>query len=136
MLSPNLASILGYLSSLSRYWAFFVGTLDSCSRFLKRVTFLVETGQSAFAELHPCQKQLEMQWILDSFEKKNRKNNRQWFWDQDQNRKYSIVLNQSISKPDWGMLEKPGSRLLWVLLIIRCRYSSDSDGHGMLTFTW
>ena len=40
-----------------------------------------------------------MQQILDSFEKKNRKKNRQWFWDQNRNQKYSIVLKQSISKP-------------------------------------
>ena len=45
MLSPNLASILCHLCSLRRYWSFFVGTLDSCSRFLKHVTFLVETRQ-------------------------------------------------------------------------------------------
>ena len=63
MLSPNLASILG----------FFVVTLDSCSRFLTHATFLVETRQSDFTELRPFCKQSEMQYILDSFEKKSRK---------------------------------------------------------------
>ena len=46
MLSPNLASILGYLCSLRRYLSFFVGTLDSCFRFLKHITFLVGTRQT------------------------------------------------------------------------------------------
>ena len=73
MLSPNLASILCYLCSLMRCWSFFVGTLDRCSRFLKHVTFLLETRQSNFAELCPFRRQSEMQKILDSFEKKNRK---------------------------------------------------------------
>ena len=36
---------MGYLCSLRRYWSLFVWTLDSCSRFLKHVTFLVETRQ-------------------------------------------------------------------------------------------
>ena len=56
MLSPNLAFILCYLCSLRRYWSFFVGTLDSCSRFLKHVMFLVETRQSDIAELRPFRK--------------------------------------------------------------------------------
>ena len=66
----NLASILFYLFSLWRYWSFFVGTLDSCSRFLKHITFLVKTKHYNFAELRPFCKQLEMLSILDSLEKK------------------------------------------------------------------
>ena len=100
MLSPNLASILCYLSSLRRYWSSFIGTLDNCSRLLKHVMFLVKTRQSDFAELRPFRKQSEMQEILDSFEKKNPKKNKQWFGDQNRNLKYSIVLKQSIRKPD------------------------------------
>ena len=69
--SKSSLPILGYLCSLSRYWSFFVGTLDSCSRLLKHFTFLVETRQSDFAELNPFRKQSEMQTILDSFGKKN-----------------------------------------------------------------
>ena len=73
MLNLNMACILCYLNYVRRYWSFFVGTLDSCSRFLKHVTFLVKTRQYDFAELRPLCKQSEMQQILDSFEKKNRK---------------------------------------------------------------
>ena len=39
--------------------------------------------------------------ILDSFEKKESKKNKQWFWDQNRNQKYSKVMKQSNSKPDW-----------------------------------
>ena len=51
MPSQNLASNLCYLCSLRRYWSFLARTLDSCSRFLKNATFLVETRQSDFTEL-------------------------------------------------------------------------------------
>ena len=61
--------------------------------------FLVETRQSNFAELRPLSKQSEVQLISDSFDKKNRKKTKQWFWDQNRNLKYLIVLKQSISKP-------------------------------------
>ena len=73
MLSPNIASILCYHCSLGGYWSFFVETLDSCSRFLKHIMFLVETRQSDFAELRPFRRQSETQWILDSFEERIKK---------------------------------------------------------------
>ena len=41
MLNPNLAYVLGYLCSLSRFWSFLVGTHDSFCRFLEYVKFLV-----------------------------------------------------------------------------------------------
>ena len=46
---------------------------------------------------HYC-KQSEMQSILDSFEKKVGKKNKQWIWNR--NGKHSIVLKQSFSKPE------------------------------------
>ena len=52
-----------------------------------------------FRRIMPFSQTIKMQQILDSFEKKNRKKNKQWFWGQNQNLKYSIVLKQSISKP-------------------------------------
>ena len=60
---------------------------------------MVKTRQSDLAELCPFRKQSEMRKILDSFEKKESKKNKPWFWDQNQNRKYSIVLKQSICNP-------------------------------------
>ena len=58
MLNPNLACILRYLCTLRRYWSFFVGTLDSCSTFLKHVTFSIETWYFDFAELHPLREKI------------------------------------------------------------------------------
>ena len=43
---------------------------------------------------------------LRLFKKKESKKNRQQFWDQNRNRKYSIVLKQSISKPALGIVGK------------------------------
>ena len=51
--------------------------------------------QLGFPELRPYHKQLELRSILDSFEKKIQKKNKQWFWNRNQ--KYSIVLEQSFS---------------------------------------
>ena len=42
-------------------------------------------------------------WILNSFVKKNREKNKQWFWDQNRNLNYSIVLKQSIGKPAFNI---------------------------------
>ena len=53
MLSPNPVFILCYLCTLRRYWSFFVWTLDSCSMFLKHVTFSIDTWYFDFAELCP-----------------------------------------------------------------------------------
>ena len=67
-------------------------------RFLKRIKCMVETRQTCLPELHHCCKQSEMQSILDSFEKKVGKKNKKWIWNR--NRKHSIVLKQSFSKPE------------------------------------
>ena len=99
MLSPNLASKTGYLCSLRKYCSFFVKTLDSFSRFLKHVTFLVETWQSNFAELRPFRKTIKNAINFRLFWKKESKKNRKLFGDQNRNRIYSIVLKQFISKP-------------------------------------
>ena len=59
--------------SLKEVLVIILGTIDSFSRFLKHLTFWVKTRQSDLAELRPFCNQSEMQKILDSFEKKNRK---------------------------------------------------------------
>ena len=74
-MAPNEHSSIDYLVKMivvlgvfrhaefksSLYFGFFVGTLDSFSRFLRHVMFLVETRQSDSAELCPSHKQSEMQ---------------------------------------------------------------------------
>ena len=85
MLGPDLASILYYLCSLTRLRTFLVGTHDSLCWILKYVKILVESRHSGFPELRPYRKQSEKLSILDSFGKKNRKKNKQWFWSQNRN---------------------------------------------------
>ena len=63
MLSPNPASILDYICSLTRLRSFLVGTDDCFCQFLKYVKFLVESRQPGFPELLPHRKQSEMQSI-------------------------------------------------------------------------
>ena len=93
MPSPNLASVLCYLCSLRRYWSFLARTLDSCSRFLKNATFLVETRQSDFTELSIFSQTIWNAIDFRFFWKKETKKNKQWFWNQNRNWKYLIVWN-------------------------------------------
>ena len=88
--SPKLASISGYICSLRKFRSFLVRTNDSFCRFLKHVRFLVKTRQSGLPEFRYNRKQ----WNMQS------EKNKQWIWNQNRNRKHSIVLKQSISKPD------------------------------------
>ena len=100
MRSPNLASISGYLCSLRRLQSFFIGIHDSLCRFLKLGSPISQNYASQF------------------FWKKESKKNKQWFWDQNWDRKYSVVLKQSISKPVYSQ------RRYWTLKVEHTDFAS------------
>ena len=79
MLSLNMASILDYLCSLTRFWSFPVGAHDSFCRFLKCVKFMVETRQSGSLKVRPYHN--------------NRKSNQlRFFWKKESEREYTMVF--------------------------------------------
>ena len=89
-LGTRSSKIANNLCSLRRYWSFFVGTLDSFSRFLKHIMFLVETRQSFLQIIGNT-----INFIF--FRKTDSKKNKQWFWDQNRNQKYKLFWNNLLA---------------------------------------
>ena len=67
---------------------------------------------------YPRHKQSEIQSTLDYFEKNNQNENMQWFWEQNGNLKYSIVVEQSISKPGLVFLMYLYPHVICILVVV------------------